>query len=105
MSYLRATWPVGSQLPNRSFRYAENASAFALKCWNESPSEFSTFVTTTRVTRFPMPAIRRKDASIAKIPQIKKNGEDYDDAILKLKTTLKITPKTAKHLCMFPVRV
>jgi hypothetical protein len=33
-----------------------------------------------------MPAIRRKDASIAKIPQIKKNGEDYDDAILKLNT-------------------
>lgn len=52
-----------------------------------------------------MPAIRRKDASIAKSGQVKKSGEDYDDAILKLKTTLKITPKTAKHFCTLPVRM
>jgi len=52
-----------------------------------------------------MPAIRRKDASISKAEKVKTNGEDYDDAIIKFKTTLRITPKTAKHLCMSHVQL
>jgi len=52
-----------------------------------------------------MPAIRRKEASIDKSGQIKKDSEDYDDAILKLKTTLRITPKTAKHFCTLPLDI
>jgi len=32
-------------------------------------------------------------------PQVEEAGSEYDAAIMKLRTTLKITPKTAKHLC------
>jgi hypothetical protein len=45
-----------------------------------------------------MPAIRTKTASTAKSVKVK--GDDYDDAINVLKQTLKITPKTAKHICI-----
>lgn len=44
-----------------------------------------------------MPAIRRKAGSVVKQAPVKQ--EDYDTAILHIKTTLRITPKTAKHLC------
>ena len=45
-----------------------------------------------------MAPIRRKGVSKAKDPPVKQ--EDYDAAIQELKTTLKITPKTAKHFCI-----
>jgi hypothetical protein len=47
-----------------------------------------------------MPPLRRKSKSTAEANCVKQ--EDYDNAILALKTTLKITPKTAKHFCMPP---
>jgi len=50
-----------------------------------------------------MAPIRKKTANsvIDGMPktQAEEAGSDYDAAIMKLRTTLKITPKTAKHLC------
>jgi hypothetical protein len=45
-----------------------------------------------------MAPIRKKGVSKAQQPPVKK--EDYDAAIQELKTTLRITPKSAKHFCI-----